>query len=84
MKTYFISFLLIVCSYQLTAQDNSGLKKIWISPYLEFLDLRQDDTAYFDYGMGYHEKYQLEKQDSIFNLVQYDRIAGVKEKKKGC
>ncbi len=49
------------------------------------MDLRQDDTAYFDYGMGYHEKYQLEKkQDSIFNLVQYDRIAGVKEKKKGC
>ena len=82
MKTYFISFLLIVFCYQLTAQDNSDLKKIWISPYLEFLDLRQDDTAYFDYGMGYHEKYQLEKQDSIFNLVQYDRIAGVKEKRR--
>jgi len=82
MKIYLISFLLIVCNYQLTAQDNLELKKIWISPYLEYLDLRQEDTAYFDYGMGYHEKYEFEKQDSVFNLVQYDRIEGIKEKKR--
>jgi hypothetical protein len=82
MKIFYITFLLILIFSTLTAQDKVELKKIWISPYLEYLDLRQDDTAYFDYGMGHHEKYQLEKKDSIFQLVQYDRIYGVEEQKR--
>lgn len=82
MKFYLITFLLFLSFSSLTAQDKVSLKKIWISPYLEYLDLRKDDTAYFDYGMGYHEKYQLEKEDSVFKLIQYDRIAGIKEPRK--
>jgi hypothetical protein len=79
MKIYLITFLLFSSFSSLTAQNKADLNKIWISPYLEYLDLRQNDTAYFDYGMGYHERYQLEKEDSVFKLIQYDRIAGVKE-----
>lgn len=82
MKIYLITFLLFLSFSSLTAQDKVNLNKIWISPYLEYLDLRQDDTAYFDYGMGYHERYQLEKEDSVLNLIQFDRIAGIKEPRK--
>jgi hypothetical protein len=82
MKIYLIIFLLLSLFGSLTAQDKVDLNKIWISPYLEYLDLRQDNTAYFDYGMGYHEKYQLEKEGTSLNLIQYDRIAGIKEPRK--
>jgi len=82
MKIYLITFLLLSSFSSLTSQSKVDLNKIWISPYLEYLDLRQDDTAYFDYGMGYHERYQLEKEDSVFKLIQYDRIVGVKEPRK--
>ena len=82
MKVYLITFLLLSLFGSLTAQDKVVLNKIWISPYLEYLDLRQNDTAYFDYGMGYHEKYHLEKEDSVIRLIQYDRIYGVKEPRR--
>ena len=77
--TLTLFFLLPLFSF---TQIDSKIKQIWVSPNLYFLDLRQNDIAYFDYGMGYHEKYELEMNDSIFKLVFYDRIAGIEEKRR--
>lgn len=82
MRIHVFIVLLFSVFGSLNAQTIENLNKIWISPYLEYLDLRQSDTAYFDYGSSRLEKFVLEKEDSLFRLIQYQKIYGVKKPRK--
>jgi hypothetical protein len=82
MRIHIIFLLFFSISGSLNAQTKENLNKIWVSPYLEYLDLRKNDTAYFDYGSSRLEKYVLEKEDSVLRLIQYQRIYGVKKARK--
>lgn len=82
MRVYLIVILFFTIIGSSMAQDIEGLNKIWVSPYLDYLDLRQNDTAYFDYGIGYLEKHILERVDSVIKLIKYHRYMGIKEPRK--
>jgi hypothetical protein len=82
MKYYLFTFILLSILSPLYAQNKMDLNKIWISSDLEYLDLRQSDTAYFDYGSCRLEKYILEKEDSEIRLIKFNKYIGVKKPEK--
>lgn len=69
MRLIFTTLFLILFNVFIVAQENSELNKIWVANDLKCLDLRIQNEAYFDYGLGVYGKFKLKSTDTVFYMT---------------